>query len=151
MGHPAEAGTVIYLVRHAERAEDGTADPPISGAGEARAALLAHVLGDAGITRVLSTDYRRTRSTAEPLADRLGLAVEAYDPRDLVGLAAALRTGSRTLVVGHSNTTPELVAALGGDPGTPAGEPEYDRLYVVTLIHDGAVTALLRYGDPGSR
>jgi hypothetical protein len=51
-------------------------------------------------------------------------------------------------VVGHSDTTPELVGLLGGDPGAPIDEPtEYDRLYVVTLGPDGTVTTvLLRYG-----
>jgi broad specificity phosphatase PhoE len=141
--------TVVYLVRHAERAEDGTSDPPISADGEARARLLAHMLGDAGIQRIHATPYRRTRATAAPLASRLGIEVERYDGGDLASLAARLRTeGGRHLVVGHSNTTPELVAALGGDPGSDIDELEYDRLYLVTLTEDGAVTVLLRFGAP---
>ena len=58
--------TVVYLVRHAERAEDGTSDPPISEAGEARSRLLAGMLLDAGVTHVHTTDYKRTRSTGAP-------------------------------------------------------------------------------------
>lgn len=139
--------TVVYLVRHAERAENGTNDPPISDAGEARARLIADLLRDAGIERVHSTDYKRTRATAAPLAQRLGLPVETYEGSDLAGLAERIRaSGGRHLVVGHSNTTPDAVAALGGEPGPPIDEMEYDRLYVVTLTGDGASTVLLRFG-----
>lgn len=145
----ATAPTVLYLVRHAERAEDGTDDPPISEAGEARARLVWSMLADAGITRIHSTDYRRTRATAAPLAEAIGATVELYDGGDLEGLAARLRAaGGRHLVVGHSNTTPALVSALGGDPGSPIAASEYDRLYIVTLAGEAVSTVLIRFGVP---
>ena len=54
--------------------------------------------------------------------------------------------GGRHLVVGHSNTVPELVALLGGDGGPPIDEAgEYDRLYVVTLTANGRVRSELRH------
>lgn len=147
---PSGSATVIYLVRHAERAEDGTDDPPISEAGQERALLLTRMLTDAGIGAVHSTEYRRTRATAAPLAEALGLVVSAYDARSLGRFAARLRAdGGRHLVVGHSNTTPALVTSLGGDPGPPIEEAEYDRLYVVTLFPSGASTVLLRFGAAG--
>lgn len=139
--------TVVYLVRHAERAEDGTDDPPISEEGQERARLVARMLTDADITRIYSTDYRRTRATATPLSEALGVAVEPYDGRDLDGLARKLRAeGGRHLVVGHSNTTPALVRALGGDPGAPIDEAEYDRLYILTLTGETVSTVLIRFG-----
>ncbi|MBN2872917.1 MAG: histidine phosphatase family protein [Halothiobacillaceae bacterium] len=108
------------------------------------------MLQNAGVTRIHTTDLKRTRQTAAPLAKRLGLRVEVYDPKDLPALAARLRTApGRHLVLGHSNTTPALVAALGGEPGEPIAESEYDRLYMLVLAPDGAVTtALLRFGAP---
>jgi len=139
--------TVVFLVRHAERAENGTPDPPISAAGTARASLLAEMLRDAGITHVHTTDYRRTRATGRPTADLAGLSMEVYDPRNLERFAARLTsTPGRHLVLGHSNTTPSLVEALGGDPGDPIEELEYDRLYVVTLASGSVQTVLLRFG-----
>lgn len=141
---------MVFLVRHAEAEAEGD-DPPLTAAGRARAEALARVLGDAGVERVLSTDFRRTRETAAPIAAALGLEVEIYDPRDLPGLVEALddRRG-RVLIVGHSNTTPEVVRLLGGDPGPPVDHHEHDRLYVVTRPAaaggEGAVGALLRYG-----
>jgi phosphohistidine phosphatase SixA len=141
---------VVYLVRHAEKAS-GSEDPALTEAGRARALALARTLGDAGIGAIHSTDFRRTRQTAAPLAERLGIEVRTYDWDELQALAAAiLAAGGRHLVVGHSDTTPELVGLLGGEPGPAIDEPsEYDRLYVVTVGPDGSVTSvLLRYGPP---
>jgi 2,3-bisphosphoglycerate-dependent phosphoglycerate mutase len=144
-----QAPTVVYLVRHAEKEDDGTRNPTLTTQGMERAALLSHMLRDAGITHIHSTEFKRTQLTAAPLAERLGLEVTSYDPRDLPGFAAWLRDNpGRHFVSGHSNTTPGLVAALGGDPGEPIQEAhEYDRLYVVTIGGNGTVsTVLLRYG-----
>ena len=139
--------TLIFLVRHAERAEDGTNDPHISPEGQARADLLASLLGEAGLTHIHSTDYSRTRETVAPLAARTGLPVEIYDAGDLEAFANRLRaTPGRHLAVGHSNTTPDLAEALGGDAGSPIESMEYDRLYLVVLGPGGARTVLLRFG-----
>jgi len=140
---------VVYLVRHAEK-QAGSNDPDLSAAGRERARTLAQLLQDTGIQAIYSTDFARSRETAAPLASALGLGIEVYDADHLPEFAAALlaREGS-TLVVGHSNTTSELVGMLGGEPGPPIDEPtEYDRLYVVSVRPDGSVTTeLRRYGD----
>ena len=140
----------IFLVRHAEKTADKT-DPGLTQAGKARALALAHRLGGEGITHIHSSDFIRTRDTAEPLAVKMGLEVEIYDPRDLPAIAAKLKaTPGRHLVVGHSNTTPPLVELLGGDGGTPIVEAaEYDRLYIVTTKAGEPVKSYLtRYGAP---
>jgi hypothetical protein len=98
---------------------------------------------------VHATDYRRTQYTVAPLAGRLGVPVTIYESRDLAREAGALKQApGRYLVSGHSDTTPELVRLLGGEPGPPIDEAgEYDRLYVLTLHPGGQVeTLLLRYG-----
>lgn len=154
--HTADAGgeglSVVYLVRHAERAEDHPTDTNLSDAGHARAQELARALQDAPVSRVFSTDYRRTRQTAAPVAAVHGVEVESYDPsgQGMATFAATLRgTPGHHLVVGHSNTTPYLVQALGGDPVSAIDEMEYDRLYVVMIAPDGAVTStLIRFGEP---
>lgn len=143
---------VVYLVRHAEKAPESEAedprDPPLGEAGRRRAGSLARLLEPAGVTAIYSTELERTRRTAAPLARALGLPVRPYDPRALDALAERLRRRpGRSLVVGHSNTTPALVALLGGDPGEPIDEPtEFDRLYILVLRGDGPVTTVrLRY------
>ncbi len=142
---------VVYLVRHAEKQEppaDTTDDPPLTTAGTARALLLAQMLADTGVGRVLSSDFTRTRDTAGPVAERLGLPVELYNARDMPAFAAELMaTSGRVLVVGHSNTTPQLVELLGGTPGSPIAETEYDRLYLVTRSGGRVTTEQLRFGD----
>jgi hypothetical protein len=92
---------------------------------------------------------RITGARGTPLARRLGLPVLLYDPERPEDLVETIRrAGGRHLVVGHSNTVPELVALLGGDGGPPIDEAgEYDRLYVVTLGDGGRVrTELQRFG-----
>ncbi|CAM3634096.1 SixA phosphatase family protein [Litorimonas haliclonae] len=145
----AQPAATFFLVRHAEKTSDKN-DPALTAQGRQRAELLADTLQDAGITRIYSSDYIRTRDTAAPLAERLGRQVEIYDVGDLQAIASKLKAeGKRALVVGHSNTTPELVDLLGGEGGEPIVEAtEYDRLYVVTLGKGGNMsTTLLRYGD----
>lgn len=144
----AKFQTQIYLVRHAEKTKDKN-DPALTIAGQERAQLLAEKLADAGITRIHSSDYTRTRDTAQPLADRLGLTVELYDPRDLPAMAEKLKAATGThLVVGHSNTTPPLTELLGGEGGEPIVEAtEYDRLYRVDITKDGSASSeLMRFG-----
>ncbi len=141
---------VVYLVRHAEKAEDGTDDPPLTLAGQIRVRVLRQMLNDAGLTHVYTTDWKRTRDTARPFAEALGVEPTVYDPRRLQAFAATLRgTPGIHFVSGHSNTTPLLVAALGGNPFEPIDEMEYDRLYIV-VIHPGQppLTTLLRFGEP---
>ncbi len=165
-GADAPDARTVILVRHAEKAQDDPRDPGLSEVGVRRAAALAALLAGAGVTHVFATDYRRTRDTAGPVAADGALEVASYDPRDPAAVAkrvAELPAGSIALVVGHSNTTPQLYTALGADePGgledSPYGrklpEDVYDRVYVATLVRlqDGArprcVAGLeLRYGE----
>lgn len=142
--------TVIYLVRHAEKALENPEDPGLSEAGQARADLLVKLLADADIGEVWSTDTRRTRNTAEPVANANELSIQLYDPRGIPAFARTVKQrGGRYLVVGHSNTTPSFVEALGGEPGVGIVEEEYDRLYIVTSGPGGHVeTVLIRFGAP---
>ena len=112
--------------------------------------MLAETLADAGIVRIYSTDYARTRETAAPLADFMSLPVDLYDASDLPAFAAELNSQSgRILVVGHSNTTPGLAGLLGGEPGAEINEAaEYDRLYVLRITGDTVESELRRYGAP---
>ena len=139
--------SMIFLVRHAEKLEGGD-DPRLSAAGKQRAERLAGMLADAGITGIYSTDYARTRETAAPLARATDLGVTLYDPSEPTQFTEFLKKKpGRHLVIGHSNTVPDLVDRLGGTPGPDIDEEsEYDRLYIVTRDGVGKVsTVLLRY------
>ena len=144
-----DEAAVVYLVRHAEKSDTGR-DPQLSAAGRQRALLLANMLRDASITHIYSTDFIRTRDTAAPLANLLDAEIGIYDWEEMDQLISSLsQAGARSLVVGHSNTTPELVELLGGDSGGEIDEAsEYDRLYILTIRNPGeAETVLIRYGQ----
>lgn len=152
----AQSETIIYLLRHAETTgppyEDNPPNPHLSEDGKARAAHLAYLLEHTGITHIYSTNYRRTMQTAQPLSEATGLPITPYNPGALGDFAAQLKqTPGRHVVAGHSNTTPALVHALGGDAGTPIDDAsEYDRLYIVIVQPDGEVVTLQqRYGMAG--
>jgi broad specificity phosphatase PhoE len=151
---PDRSGTTtVVLVRHAEKAAEPAADPPLTSAGVARAEALVDAVKGMPVTAIVSTDFARTRSTAAPLAARLGLTPEIVDPRAagharLVaeGILARHR-GETVVVVGHSNTVPDIVAALGAPKPAPICDPEYDNLYVVRVPASGAATVeRRRYG-----
>lgn len=153
----SEAPTVVYLVRHAEKSPAGPPDDPknphLNSDGVKRAGDLVRLLGEAGVTGVFSTDYRRTIETVDPLAKHLSLEVETYDPDDLAGFAKMLKSSpGRHVVSGHSNTTPALVELLGGEPGPPIDEKrEYDRLYILMIEGEEVTTLRLRYGATSLR
>lgn len=142
--------TTVYLVRHGEKKLDND-DPDLTEAGQQRARALAHALRSEPLDAIFSTDTRRTRQTAAPAAEARSLEVRLYGKEDVARVIMHIRRSpGRYLVVGHSNTTPDLVSRLGGDPGAAIDEAsEFDRLYVLVLHPDGSVvTLLLRYGAP---
>ena len=136
---PVKTDTVsIYLVRHAEKQKGD--DPALTEAGKVRAEALKNKLSGKGITHIHSSNYRRTLETAAPIASALGLEVLMYDPSDLLGITETIKTAPGVhLVVGHSNTTPELAALLSGQIMDRMPETEYDRLIEIQLGKNGAL------------
>jgi broad specificity phosphatase PhoE len=147
-----DAATTIFLVRHAEKdAAVLGPDPPLSAAGLARADRLAHALGKEKIAAIYVTEWQRTQLTAAPLRKQLGDTLRVLRGRDYAAQArriAAESRGRTALVVGHSNTIPELILALTGKPVPPWRETEFDPLYVVVLHRGGSKIVRLNYGDP---
>ncbi|QYF96144.1 histidine phosphatase family protein [Massilia sp. PAMC28688] len=137
------APNVVYVTRHAEKT-GADKDPALTAQGAARARMLAALLHRADIRYVFSSDTRRTRQTAQPLAERVKLNVEVYDAaRPAPAIERIKALGGPTLLVGHSNTVPDLVRMLGGAPVAPIGDDEYDRLYQVSIHDNGTVSTVL--------
>ena len=135
--------SMIYLVRHGEKALEGK-DPELAPQGRQRAQNIAAMLGKVGIAHIFSTPTNRTRQTAQPLAQQNGLTVELYDPKTPQALVAKVKTlTGPALVVGHSNTLPELVRLFGGQPGADVADNEYDRLYQLIPGANAGVTTVL--------
>ena len=140
------APRVVLFVRHAEKAKDGTPDPPLTEAGEARASCLVAELGAPDL--LLASPYRRTQATLAPLAAARGVQPEILDAGATalwVERLRALPPGGRAVVAAHSNTVPAIVAALGGQvPELDAEgfipETEFDRVIEVELDAQGQAT-----------
>ena len=145
----AQPAKTVILVRHAERAGGMSADVGISEAGRCRAEALARMLADANVKRIYTSEVARTQQTAEPLAAKLQIRPDVVPAQDVEGLVAKLRAGPPdevVLVVGHSNTVPEIVKLLGGGSVPPIGDNEYDHLFILTLTHPNqAAVVALRY------
>ena len=146
--------TTVFVVRHAEKDVSDPSDrnPPLSETGRQRAADLFTVLEKENVDAIFSTDYRRTRSTAAPVAENRNLEIAAYPPSDFAGLAEKVKgsyAGKTVLVVGHSNTVLQIVQALGGQPGIgEMTEEDYDYLFKVTIGPDGKTeTAVTQFGE----
>ncbi len=154
----SQATTTMIFVRHAERAGPSADDPGLTPAGQRRAAELARQLVDAdvvaGVDAIYSTPFRRTKETAQPVADALDLAINIYDPSDddeeLVDKMVRDHKGKIILVVGHSNTLPTMIAALGASKKVPPiAEMEYDNIYIISIPWFGKTkTIRMRFGEP---
>jgi broad specificity phosphatase PhoE len=130
------------LIRHANVDAHGT-DPELNAAGQARAQELVHVLGDAGVMAILVTSLRRSQQTAAPLAAALGIDPTVADQvDDAVAAIRARRRGETVLVVGHTNTVPEIIQGLGGPADVAIAADEFDRLFVLSQHR----LTRLRYG-----
>ncbi|WP_310053582.1 phosphoglycerate mutase family protein [Agrilutibacter niabensis] len=138
---PPHADAITFvLVRHAEKADDSK-DPPLTTEGEARAQKLAAGLDEAPLRAVYATAYKRTQATAAPSAGAHSLPVTTYDAKlPARDFAAQLRReyhDGTVLVVGHSNTVPDIAAALCQCSVLPIGDAEYDRRITIHVDAQG--------------
>jgi broad specificity phosphatase PhoE len=144
MAKDIDAAATFVIVRHAEKSTDDARDPSLSETGKARAQSLARLLADAPLSVAYATGFRRTQQTAQPAADAHGIGITIYDAQiPATALASQLRAAhahGTVLVVGHSNTVPDIVAALSGQPVDAISDDQYDLVYRVGTGPDGKPT-----------
>ncbi len=151
MEHPV---TVVVIVRHAEKAAQPAADPPLTAEGADRAQFLAEMLRGANLGAVLHTPTARTRDTALPTARQFGLTPEvlplgpAAVHAEAVAEAVRKHAGKTVLVVGHSNTVMKYIAALGGPTRADLCDHEYNGIYTLIIAHGETRLVEGRYGPP---
>ena len=140
------AGPIVFVVRHAEKATTGGDNPDLSAAGQKRAEALARILKDSRITSVFVTEFKRTQETAAPLARVAHLSPVVVPANDVPALVVKLRAlNGNALVVGHGNTIPDLVKALGITMSITIPEDDYTEIFLVSL---GDPPQLLRLHYP---
>jgi broad specificity phosphatase PhoE len=145
----ATTTTVVVLARHTEKDLSSIQDPPLSPEGEERAERLAQMFGRGKgvgkIDAIYVSDGRRTQQTAAPLAERLGKQAIVVSPTDTKGLVSRVmheHEGGSVLIIGHSNTVPELIHELGDIDVPPIADDEYDTLYVLSVPSFGHASVL---------
>ena len=133
----AQETTTLYLIRHAEKA-DATKDTELSEAGKVRAKKWRAFFSDRNISAIYATPYKRTIATVTPLAEKLGLNINSYNPSQLdLKSVAEMHRGKSVLIVGHSNTLPSHVnKLLNENKYAEIDESEFGTLYIVTVKGD---------------
>jgi phosphohistidine phosphatase SixA len=154
--------TTVFLVRHAEKADAPAQDPPLNEAGRARAEALARLLEKSGVKAIYTSQFLRTKETGEAVAKRLGVPasvvplsskpdkpreVSEQSIRELVSKVEG-HAGEAVLIVGHSNSVPDVIRMLGGDVVPKIEESSFDNLFVVTVYARGRAKVVhLKYGS----
>lgn len=131
-----QSETTFYLVRHAEKTKQKN-DPGLTKEGKERAYFLADYLKEVPLNAIYSTDYFRTRKTAQPTVSAQNIPMQLYDASDLEAFAKQLKKNhknQKVLVVGHSNTTAYLSnLLLGEEKFQEIAHSDYDNIYIITL------------------
>ena len=131
-------GTIIYLVRHAEKdLTDTTDDPPLTAEGYARAEKLVEEFSVVQPDAIYSTRYQRNINTVKPLAEKYGVDIQIYEWHDTENLSKTIledHPGETVLVCGHGDNLLPLIGRLGAEPPLDSlGEHEYDNIFKVVL------------------
>ena len=133
----------VVLIRHAERHASGS--DTLSPAGAKRAALLVRMFREAGVSAIFTSEFKRTKDTAAPLAQALTITAQQIAANAATARTQLLGAGPLALVVGHSDTVPALIAALGGPSGIEIKELEFDRMFVLTVAQGPVSLLAFRY------
>ncbi len=151
----------VFLIRHAEREDEPRQDPPLKKEGVVRSQELSRLLSNAGIKAIFTSQFTRTKQTAEPLAAKLGLTTMPFtlkiNPSNSRQIAAESttevtnkileRAGESILVIGHSNSIPDVIKMLGGDVVPTIDERKFDDLFIVTVYAKGKARVVqMKYG-----
>jgi broad specificity phosphatase PhoE len=127
---PVPAGPDYYVMRHLQK--EAGQDPALTAEGRANAERLAQVVGANPPAVIYVSTTRRARETAAPLAARLHIVPKDYDPADTPALIARVKAETGTvLIVGHSNTVPDIVEQLGGARPAALADGDFGDVWAV--------------------
>ena len=146
-----DTATTFILLRHAETS-GSSSDPHLSTQGMNRAQELSNILSTTDISAIYTTLYNRTQETVRPTANDKNLNLNYYDPNKLnafVDKKLEDHKQETILIVGHSNTTPNLLNIITGtNQYANIPENEYDNLYIVNVLEKGRAQVIhLKYGQ----
>ncbi len=146
--------SLVVLVRHAEKAAQPADDPSLTDAGRERAAALAMAVAHAPPSAMVVSSRKRTAETGVPIATTFGItptvvSLDGGAAAHIAAVAAAVRSQRGVvLVIGHSNTIPAVITALGGPALPDICDASYNLLFTLLLAKDGRPAQLVvsQYG-----
>ncbi len=137
--------TQLYIIRHTEKASDSDENPSLSAAGIERASYWKKVLQHIEFDQVFTTDFIRNVQTAELISTESDIKPELYYPMsfDVVKFLQLVQ-GQKVLIIGHSNTIPDMVNRLIDETKYPPMSHEnYNQLYLITINPNGDTSSSL--------
>ena len=140
--HPS---TTFILIRHAEKANDGTDDPDLRVEGKDRAQRLALMLKDTPVKGIYATNFKRTLQTVQPLASEKNIKVQPYEPFKSSEIEKIIREhqGETVVICGHTNNIPWIANLLTGTNDLEEyDESQYGILLIVTVAEKGKAKAV---------
>ena len=149
--------SLIVIIRHADRAASPADDPPLSDEGKARAQELVRVLKGIDFSMVITSQTKRARETAAPIAEALNIATEVVpltsrgSPEvylNAVKAAADKNSGKSVLIVTHTQRIGSVIEAFGGPKILTMCEESFDHLFLLVPRQVGSKFIALRYGKP---
>ena len=143
--------TTVILIRHGERSAPTQAnpDPHLNTSGKARAKKLIHIVGQSDIRAIYRSHFVRAKETAQPLATHLGLSpIELDEALPIKNDILSNHAGQTVLVIGHSDTVPDLIKRLGAGSIPVIDDAEFDNLFIVNVFSPSRATLTrLKYGN----
>jgi broad specificity phosphatase PhoE len=131
--------STFYFIRHAEkdRSDPENVDPELSQKGLGRAMHWAEILNDVKLDEIYSTDFERTAMTAAPTSVKKDITVKYYDPQNIdIKQFEVDNLNKKVLVVGHSNTIPEMVNKMIGEDKYPnMDDNDNGSLFIVQIVN----------------
>lgn len=134
--------TTFYFIRHAEKQQGP--DPELTATGEKRADQWINYFLLKDVDHIISSDFKRTRATAAPLAKAKKLDVEIYDVRAVNGKSLLEQYRGKTVVLyGHSNTVNTYANDLQKDQKyNDLDDADFDHFFIVKVDENGTTNAV---------
>ena len=145
---PSEQCSTFYLIRHAEkvRTDKSDKDPKLNEDGRLRAIKWQEYFSDKNISKIYSTNYKRTLETVKPIQESSDIIPIIYSPSDIDYKNFIMSNKIEVvLIVGHSNTIPDFVNGLiSENVYSQIDDLNNSNLYVVNICESGISHKLLK-------
>ena len=128
-------GPSYYVMRHLNT-QPGVRDAELTAEGQRNAQMLPAWFQNDAPAVIYVSNTRRAQQTAAPLAAALRITPKIYDPANTPALVQMVKAETGTvLIVGHSNTVPDIVQQLGGTRPGPIGETQFGDIWHVAGLN----------------